>query len=95
MSAAKPDDTDTAEAGIAAGSGARPLPRPPQSPKLSTPGLVRLELSRVYRSARRGQITWQVGCQAAHILTSLHRMLTADDLSALETRLARLEASRP
>ena len=72
----------------------RPLPlSPPRTPKLSTPGLIRLELSRVYRCARAGQISWQTGCQAAHILTSLHRMLADDTLAALATRIEALEAA--
>ena len=69
-----------------------PSPLPPRTPKLSTPGLIRLELSRIYRGARAGQITWQTGCQAAHILTSLHRMLADDTLAQLADRITALEA---
>jgi hypothetical protein len=58
---------------------------------LDTIDRVRAELARVYRHCRHGNLPWDVGTKAAHILSVVCRLLES---SVIEDRLAALEAQQ-
>ena len=63
-------------------------PRGPRCPKLNTLGGVVAELGRLYREARRGEVTVGDASKLATILAILRSALEA---GALEARVAELE----
>ena len=85
---------DDPDPGAAAASTPSPLPQPPRYPRLDTADRVRQEQARVYRHAKFGHMTWQAGCQATHILSTLHRMIEAAKLDDLADRITALEARK-
>lgn len=91
--------TDRSDRGASAqaGPGSRPPPpalAAPRTPRLDTGDKVRLELSKVYRQARNGQMPWENATKAAHLLYLLFRMLDAGALDDLAGRVEILEAAR-
>jgi hypothetical protein len=56
--------------------------------RLGIVGEVRVELAKIYRGAKRGELVWSDATKAAHILAVIARLIEG---SAIEQRLADLE----
>src|SRR4051794_23067 len=63
-------------------------PPPPRIGRLDSLQAVRLELTRVYKDMRRGQIESREGTRLAYVLLAIARVLESSDL---EVRLTALE----
>lgn len=71
------------------------LPPVPRTPRLDTIDRVRAEVARVYRHCRAGNMTWENGCKAAHILGAIGRLLEGSQFEARLTALEEQQATAP
>jgi hypothetical protein len=56
--------------------------------RLGTVGEVRVELAKIYRAAKRGEMAWSDATKAAHVLGLIARLIEG---STIERRLSQLE----
>jgi hypothetical protein len=88
------EQTGSTEAGL----GQSP-PSPPaaarrlRGPRLDSPVNVRLELCRLYRAARAGDLPVDAATKLGHLLSLIARCLQAEELAELQARIEALEAS--